>query len=222
MGTQKRRRRRRRRRRPTRESTHARAKEDARERHSTEMRSATSFGIALSGAIALTLLASVSEAKVDFTKPHEMKMTVPTMSHNDSDASITVVGGYLFDDGNKGGLVTLVDPEKTMTYVIRCGDGDKVVDSLVVHLSSGACKVVKASGKAKESEKVLRTMACMVPSMAESGEAESSENATEGVADTFRSSESDAEAFEKANYVLNGAMTIQSVRQLTQEEAQSP
>ena len=114
------------------------------------MRSATSFGITLSGAIALTLLASVSEAKVDFTKPHEMKMTVPTMS----DASITVVGGYLFDDGNKGGLVTLVDPEKTMTYVVRCGDGDKVVDSLVVHLSSGACKVVKASGKAKESEKV--------------------------------------------------------------------
>merc|ERR1712216_679758 len=204
MGTQKRRRRRRRRRRPTRESTHARAKEDARERHSTEMRSATSFGIALSGAIALTLLASVSEAKVDFTKPHEMKMTVPTML----DASITVVGGYLFDDGNKGGLVTLVDPEKTMTYVVR--------------LSSGACKVVKASGKAKESEKILRTMACMVPSMAESGEAESSENATEGVADTFRSTESDAEALEKANYVLNGAMTIQSVRQLTQEEAQSP
>ena len=189
------------------------------------MRSATSFGIALSGAIALTLLASVSEAKVDFTKPHEMKMTVPTMS----DASITVVGGYLFDDGNKGGLVTLVDPEKTMTYVVRCGDGDKVVDSLVVHLSSGACKVVKASGKAKESEKILRTMACMVPSMAESGEAESSENATEGVADTFRSTESDAERgvrfpspLEKANYVLNGAMTIQSVRQLTQEEAQSP
>merc|ERR1712216_946977 len=218
MGTQKRRRRRRRRRRPTRESTHARAKEDARERHSTEMRSATSFGIALSGAIALTLLASVSEAKVDFTKPHEMKMTVPTMS----DASITVEGGYLFDDGNKGGLVTLVDPEKTMTYVVRCGDGDKVVDSLVVHLSSGACKVVKASGKAKEGEKILRTMACMVPSMAESGEAESSENATEGVADTFRSTESDAEALEKANYVLNGAMTIQSVRQLTQEEAQSP
>merc|ERR1712216_680522 len=218
MGTQKRRRRRRRRRRPTRESTHARAKEDARERHSTEMRSATSFGIALSGAITLTLLASVSEAKVDFTKPHEMKMTVPTMSHNDSDASITVVGGYLFDDGNKGGLVTLVDPEKTMTYVIRCGDGNKVVDSLVVHLSSGACKVVKASGKAKESEKILRTMA----SMAESGEADSSENATEGVADTFRSSESDAEALEKANYLLNGAMTIQSVRQLTQEEAQSP
>ena len=189
------------------------------------MRSATSFGIALSGAIALTLLASVSEAKVDFTKPHEMKMTVPTML----DASITVVGGYLFDDGNKGGLVTLVDPEKTMTYVVRCGDGDKVVDSLVVHLSSGACKVVKASGKAKESEKILRTMACMVPSMAESGEAESSENATEGVADTFRSTESDAERgvrfpspLEKANYVLNGAMTIQSVRQLTQEEAQSP
>merc|ERR1711959_755410 len=159
---------------------HARAREDARERHSTEMRSATSFGIALSGAIALTLLASVSEAKVDFTKPHEMKMTVPTMSHNDSDASITVVGGYLFDDGNKGGLVTLVDPEKTMTYVIRCGEGDKVVDSLVVHLSSGACKVVKASGK--ENEKILRTIACMVPSVAESGAADSSENATEGAA----------------------------------------
>merc|ERR1711959_413947 len=113
----------------------------------------------------------------------------------------TVVGGYLFDDGNKGGLVTLVDPGKTMTYVIRCGEGDKVVDSLVVHLS---------------------TVACMVPSMAESGAADSSENATEGAADTFRSSESDAEALEKANYVLNGAMTIQSVRQLTQEEAQSP
>merc|ERR1711959_100406 len=33
--------------------------------------------------------------------------------------------------------------EMKMTDVIRCGEGDKVVASLVVHLSSGACKVVK-------------------------------------------------------------------------------
>ncbi|QDZ18242.1 hypothetical protein HOP50_01g07440 [Chloropicon primus] len=160
-----------------------------------------------------SVVAAVMAPVVDFEKPYEIELVMPGVGDSGADMNVTVIGGYTFEDGERGGLLSFEDGSKSIvTYVVDCTDETVVRHAVIRVPSEGGCTTAKINARPGKYD-VFKALACRGTERGRrpesSGAIEPGTMATE-------------DSLSGANDLLGGAMTIKKVSQLTPEEAQSP